>query len=73
MKLFPVRDPETTTVMLADIATVIQTHLGFIPACFVLILTDGEQAQTLFAGDDARDFTRLLTEGADIHRRSRQQ
>jgi len=36
-----------------------------------LILTDGKHAQTLFAGADQADMTRLLIEGADNHRRYR--
>jgi hypothetical protein len=72
MKTFPVVDPDVTVKMFTDIGNVVEKHLGFFPPCFVLILTDGKQAQTLFAGDDKADMTRLLTEGADNHRRYRQ-
>jgi hypothetical protein len=72
-KAFPVLDPIIATQMFTDIAHIVEKHLGFFPPCFVLILTDGKQAQTLFAGSDQSDMTRLLTEGADNHRRNHQQ
>ena len=59
--------------MFTDIADAISDHLGFVPKAFVLILTDGERAQTLFAGDDPTDMTRLLTEGRDVHLKHKQQ
>lgn len=68
MKTFPVVDPVITAQMFTDIGNVVEKHLGFFPPCLVLILTDGKQAQTLFAGDNKADMTRLLTEGADNHR-----
>lgn len=67
-KAFPVIDPIIPTQMFTDIGNIIERHLGFFPPCFVLILTNGKEAQTLFAGDDKADMTRLLTEGADNHR-----
>jgi|KBSSwiStaDraftv2_1062776.scaffolds.fasta_scaffold7152508_1 hypothetical protein len=71
MKTFPVVDPAITAQMFVDIGNVVEKHLGFFPPSFVLILTDGKHAQTLFAGADQADMTRLLIEGADNHRRYR--
>lgn len=60
--------------MFREISEVVEERLGFAPKCFVLILADGEQAQTLFAGGDMRDFTRLLSQSAEAarHHGSRQ-
>jgi len=66
MKTFPVIEPPMQ--MFTEIGNIVEKHLGFFPPSFVLILTDGKQAQTLFAGDHQADMTRLLIEGADNHR-----
>lgn len=65
---FPISDPTIMAEMFTDIGRIVEKHLGFFPPCFVLILNDGKQAQTLFAGDDPADMTRLLIGSADIHR-----
>ena len=67
MTTFPIHDPEITSEMFTDIGNVVEKHLGFFPPSFVLILTDGKHAQTLFAGNDAADMARLLVEGAKNH------
>ena len=59
--------------MFNEISDVIEAHLGFVPLAFVLILTDGKQAQTMFFGENANDMTRLLAEGLDRHQRVRRQ
>jgi hypothetical protein len=58
----PVRGSQSVELMLAEIGQTIEKRLGFFPPCFVLILTDGKQGQTMFAGHDPRDMTRLLLE-----------
>ena len=69
MANFPTTDPTILRPMFDEIGGVVASHLGVRPESFVLILTDGTMAQTLFAGDDATELTRLLTEAADNHSR----
>jgi hypothetical protein len=71
---FPIHDTATTAQMFDDIGHIVEKHLGFFPPCFVLILTDGKQAQTLFASDKPGDMTQLtqrLVEGAHNHLKNR--
>lgn len=64
---FPVKDCGTMHEMFKEIGETVEKHLGFFPPQFVLILTDGKNAQTLFAGDDLSHMTRLLVEGTQNH------
>ena len=71
MKRFPVdQRSDLALAMMNEIAGVVKSHLGFSPEAMVLILTDHKQNQTLFSGNDQKDFSQLLLGGADNHRKS---
>lgn len=71
-KAFPTRSREATVTLLTDIAKVVRQHFGFMPEALVLIVSDGEETQTLAAGTGPGDVTRALLEDAlASHRRQR--
>jgi hypothetical protein len=51
--------------LFSDLAAVVDNHL--VLESFVLILTDGKKAQTLFAGENIANMTRLSRKGTDNH------